>query len=206
MTSDDPPPPILPRAPSAPDLTTEDNGVTFMIVCAGGPVVQVLRRLQVELDSGRRVAVVATPQAAIWLDHYEAGPTIESMTGWPVRSRMPMPTSPTFDPPGSSVLVSPCTLNTLTKWAGANSDNLAVSLLCEAIGRGVPTRAEISLSGPYASLPAAGRAIAHLSELGVELFRAHGTTEPAEVPALPEAIAAALDGTSPPDPGAPGAS
>jgi hypothetical protein len=183
----------LPRAPSVPDLTVEDNGVTFMIVCAGGPMTRTLLRLQVELETGRRVNVVATPRAATWFDHYEIGPIVERMTGWPVRSELPTPTTPTFDPPGSSILISPCTLNTLTKWAAAHSDNLAISLLCEAVGRGVPTRAEVSLSGPYASLPGARDALVRLSELGVDLRRAHGTAEPDFVPPIGDEIAARLD-------------
>ena len=133
-------------SPSVPDLTVDDNGVTFMIVCAGGPMTRTLLRLLVELEAGRRANVVATPRAAAWFEHYEIGRIIERMTGWPVRPQLPPPTTPTFEPPGSSVLVSPCTLNTLTKWSAAHSDNLAVSLLCEAVGRGVPTRAEVPLA------------------------------------------------------------
>lgn len=182
----------LPRAPASPDLTTTDNGVTYLIVCAGGPMTDTLRRLQVELDTGRRVSVVATPRAAAWFDHYDLGPVVEQMTGWPLRSELPTPTVPTFSPPGSSVLVSPCTLNTLTKWAAAHSDNLAISLLCEAVGRGVPTRAEVSLSPPYASLPAAGEALTRLADLGVDLRRANGTIEPAWLPPVPDEVAAAL--------------
>lgn len=177
-------PPVLTRGEIVPDLTTEDNGVTFMIVCAGGPFVWVLRRLQAELDTGRRVNVVATPRAAAWFAHYGVTSTIETMTGWPVRHQLPTPTAPTFRPAGSSILVSPCTLNTLTKWAGGHCDNLAISLLCEAVGRGVPTRAEISVSGPYAGLPATGEALSRLEALGVELVRAMGTTEPATLPGL----------------------
>lgn len=186
------PPPVLPRAPARADLTVDDNGVTFLIVCAGGPTVHTLRRLQVELDTGRRVSVVATPQAAAWFRHYELEPIIESMTGWPLRSELPLPTTPTFEPAGSSILVSPCTLNTVTKWAAAHADNLALSLLCEAVGRGVPTRAEVSLSGPYSALPAVTEALARLADLGVSLCRAFGTTEPTGLPGPPDEVAAAL--------------
>lgn len=178
----------LDRAPSTADLTVEDNGVTFMIVCAGGPITRVLLRLRVEIESGRRVSVVATPQAASWLRHYEADSVITAMTGWPVRSRLDPPTAPTFDPPGSSVLVFPCTLNTLTKWAAGHADNLAISLLCEAVGRGVPTRAEVSLSAPYAALPGAQDALNRLSGLGVDLRRAHRASEPASLAPTPAEV------------------
>lgn len=178
----------------------EDNGVTFLIVCAGGPIAWTLRRLWAELRSGRRVSVVATPQAAAWFDAQGVTDQIQAMTGWPVRCELPSPPEPTFDPPGSSVLVSPCSLNTLTKWADGHSDNLAISLLCEAVGRGVPTRAEVSVSGPYASHPATGQALTRLGQLGVELVRAHRTTEPASLPPLAPELANILDGRSGPRP------
>ena len=179
----------LERAPSVADLTVEDNGVTFMIICAGGPTSKTLLRLQVELETGRRVSVIATPHAAQWFEHYDLGPLVERMTGWPVRSELPLPTTPTFEPAGSSVLVSPCTLNTLTKWAAGHSDNLAISLLCEAAGRGVPTRAEVSLSYPYSELPAAREALERLDALGVDLRRAQGTSEPSDLRPLDDAVA-----------------
>jgi len=144
---DEPPRPFdLDRAPGKADLVVDDNGVTFLIVAAGGVSTKTLRRLQLELDTGRWVSVVATPTAAAWLDHYQVGPVIEAMTGWPVRSQMQFPTMPTFDPPGPRVVVSPCTLNTLTKWWAAHSDNLALSLLCEAVGRGIGLHHHRSLS------------------------------------------------------------
>ena len=188
----DTPPFRLARAPAQPDLTTDDNGVTFLIVSAGGPAVDTLYRLRVELDTGRRVSVVATPTAAAWFDHYEVGPVIESMTGWPIRSRMPEPSVPTFEPQGSRLIASPCTLNTLTKWAGGHCDNLALSLLCEAIGRGVPTMAEVSISGPYAEHPAARDALERLASVGVALHQAHGAGAHPLLQPLPPAVAGAL--------------
>jgi hypothetical protein len=192
-----PPPYRLRRAPSAPDLTTDDNGVTFLIVSAAGPLVDVLFRLQVELDTGRRVAVVTTPTAAEWFDHYGVVPVIEEKTGLPVRWRMPVPTVPTFEPQGSRLVASPCSLNTLTKWAAGHSDNLALSLLCEATGRGVPTAAEVSISGPYANHPAATEALERLGSLGVALHRAHGAGDHPLLRPLPATVAAALDRLTP---------
>ena len=187
-----PPPFELERAPGRPDLVVDDNGVTFLIVAAGGVSSKTLLRLKLELDTGRQVSVVATPTAAAWLDHYHVGPIIEAMTGWPVRSQMPFPTTPTFDPPGSRVVVSPCTLNTLTKWWAAHSDNLALSLLCEAVGRGVPTVAEVSLSSAYASLPAVTEALTGLKGLGVDLYQAFGGHEHDLLQPLPSRVAAGL--------------
>lgn len=179
---------VLERAAAKPDLVTEDNGVSFMLVSAAGGAVRTLLRLQAELDTGRRVSVVATPKAAAWFDHYEIAPVIERMTGFPLRCEMPTPTMPTFDPPGSRVLISPCSLNTLTKWAAAHSDNLVISLLCEAVGKGVPVRAEVSLSDAYLAHPAAIEALEILEGLGVELYQAFGTVGHRLLRPLPTSI------------------
>lgn len=165
-----------------------------MIVSAAGVAVKTLLRLQLELDTGRQVGVVATPKAAAWLDHYEVGPVIEQMTGMPVRSQMPMPTTPTFAPQGSRLLVSPCSLNTLTKWSAAHCDNLALSLLCEAVGSGVPVRAELSLSASYAALPAATEALERLTALGVEFYRALGAAEHPLLLQLPPSVVEGMTG------------
>jgi hypothetical protein len=161
------------RSPSAPSFTTEDNGVTFMIVSAAGAAyTRTLHRLQTELATGRRVSVIATPTAATWFRNSGIANEIERLTGWPLRCEQRMPWEPTFDPPGSSVLASPVTLNTLTQWANGNGPNLAVSLLNEATGTpGLAVRAELHLSNAFAAHPATAEAIGKLRNLGVEISR-----------------------------------
>jgi len=110
------------RAPGGPSFTFDDNGVTFLMVCAGGRAVDTDHRIRAEQALGRRVHVIATPTAAQWFD--PAG--IETLTGWPLRSAMPGPLVPIFEPLASRVLVSPLTLNSLTKWADGHSDNLVI--------------------------------------------------------------------------------
>ncbi|MEM7276079.1 MAG: flavoprotein [Actinomycetota bacterium] len=131
----------------------------FLIVAAGGPTAATtIGRIEAELANGP-VRVIATPQAAEWLDHA----VIEALTGWPLQSDMLTPAAPVLDPPGHRVLATPVTLNTLTKWADGHADNLAIGLLCEALGSGVPIRAELSLSVPFARHPAVAPALARLS-------------------------------------------
>ena len=158
------------RAPSVPSFTHEDNGVTFLIVSGAGSAVWTPERIQAELALRRRVNVIATPTAASWLDPQ----AIRDMTGWDLRCDQRGPLTPTFEPPGCRVLASPVTLNTLTKWAAGHCDNLALSLLCEATGLGIDTRAEVNLSQAYAEHPAAADALSRLSQMGVSLYRARG--------------------------------
>jgi Flavoprotein len=177
------------RASAVPSFTQEDNGVTFMIVSGAGPAVWTPERIQAELALGRRVNVIATPTAAGWLDPM----VIRELTGWDLRCQQRDPLTPTFQPPACRVLASPVTLNTLTKWAAGHCDNLAVSLLCEATGLGIETRAEVHLSQAYAQHPATADALSRLSQMGVSLYRGRGgahhellpTTAPVD-PASPD--------------------
>ncbi len=153
-------------APPVPSFTTVDNGITFLMVCAGGPAAATIDRIRREQALDRQVVVFPTPTAADWLD----GGAVAGLTGFPMRSAMPGPADPAWGPVGHRVLVSPCTLNSLTKWAHGHADNLALSLLCEAIGSpGIEIRAELSLSGPYANHPATTDALAVLRTAGVHL-------------------------------------
>jgi phosphopantothenoylcysteine synthetase/decarboxylase len=158
------------RAPGGPSFTFDDNGVTFLMVCGGGRAPWTDDRIRTEQALGHQVHVIATPNAATWLDNDE----IEALTGWPLRSAMPGPLVPIFEPLACRVLASPVTLNTLTKWADGHSDNLVISLLCEATGMGIPVRAEVSLSAGYAAHPAVAPALARLTAMGVTLSAVPG--------------------------------
>lgn len=148
--------------PANPD---DDPEVVFLIVCGGGPAVYTMDRIASEQADGRTVVVIATPQAAEWLD----ADAIESVTGHRLESAMLTPESSWVTPPGHRVLASPVTLNTLTKWADGHADNLAIGLLCEAMGADIPITAELSLSREFANHPAVPRAVRTLSRAGVAI-------------------------------------
>ncbi len=76
------------------------------------------------------------------------------------------------------VIATPVTLNTLTKWADGHSDNLALGLLCEAMGARIPIVAELSLSQEFANHPAVPPAIERLTAAGVEIQRLAGPPRP----------------------------
>lgn len=153
------------------NFDTEPGNLLFMIVSAGGPTTGTIDRLKQELDQEQRVRVIATPQAAEWLDHDE----IESLTGWPLQSKMLTPDASTLVPMGNRVLATPMTLNTLTKWADGHADNLAIGLLCEALGAGIEIRAELSLSQQFANHPAVPAALRRLNAAPHVTFEAHPT-------------------------------
>lgn len=67
----------------------------------------------------------------------------------------------------TAVLVAPATFNTINKWALGINDSLALGLLNEALGRGVPIEVHPYLNDALASHPAYRRAVAELTAAGV---------------------------------------
>ena len=142
-----------------------NTDVVFLLVSGAKGALDTAKRAQQLIDDGNRVNVIATPTAASWIDHGE----IETVTGWSLRVEQRMPHESTFEPRAGRVLASPVTLNTLTKWAQGHADNLVIGLLCEALGAGIPTRAEIQVSAEFAIHPAAVEAVAVLRRYGIEV-------------------------------------
>jgi len=133
-----------------PSFDPTDDQVTYLVVSACKGALRTAERCTEIIQQGNQVNVIATPTAASWIDSEQ----IERITGWPVRHQMRTPDQPTFTPLGNKVLATPVSLNTLTKWASGHTDNLAVGLLCEALGANVPIEAEIQVSQEFANHPA----------------------------------------------------
>jgi phosphopantothenoylcysteine synthetase/decarboxylase len=70
-------------------------------------------------------------------------------------------------PPDGLVLVAPCSFNSLNKLAHGIADNLALSLVSEAIGRGTPVLLALSLNAPLYAHPIVAQSIAALRSWGV---------------------------------------
>lgn len=157
-----------------PNFDPSPGNRLFLIVAAGGPVLRTIDRIKAEQANGFEVRVIATPQSAEWLDAEE----IEALTGYRLESAMLTPDNSWLVPPANRVLATPVTLNTLTKWADGHSDNLALGLLCEAMGARIPIVAELSLSQEFANHPAVPPAIERLTAAGVEIQRLAGPPRP----------------------------
>jgi phosphopantothenoylcysteine synthetase/decarboxylase len=70
-------------------------------------------------------------------------------------------------PPRGVVLFAPCGFNSLNKLAHGIADNLALSVVAEAIGRGTPVIVAPSLNAPLLAHPQAQESLRVLSEWGV---------------------------------------
>jgi hypothetical protein len=49
-----------------------------------------------------------------------------------------LPGEPDLLPEPDAIIVAPATFNTINKWAAGIADTLALGLLCEATGKGLP--------------------------------------------------------------------
>src|SRR5690242_7846545 len=72
-------------------------------------------------------------------------------------------------PPRGVVLFAPCSFNSLNKLAHGIADNLALSVVAEAIGRGTPVMVGPSLNAPLLNHPAARAALKRLPDWGVTI-------------------------------------
>src|SRR5258708_32134000 len=72
-------------------------------------------------------------------------------------------------PPRGVVLFAPCGFNSLNKLAHGIADNLALSVVAEAIGRGTPGIVAPSLNQPLLANPAAQASLKTLTSWGVTI-------------------------------------
>ena len=72
-------------------------------------------------------------------------------------------------PPRGVVLFAPCSFNSLNKLAHGIADNLALSVVAEAIGRGTPVIVAPSLNAPLLAHPVAQASLRTLPGWGVTI-------------------------------------
>jgi len=72
-------------------------------------------------------------------------------------------------PPRGVVLFAPCSFNSLNKLAHGIADNLALSVVAEAIGRGTPVIVGPSLNAPLLNHPEAQASLKRLRSWGVTI-------------------------------------
>ncbi|MEG9551918.1 flavoprotein [Streptomyces baarnensis] len=135
----------------------------YVVVCAAGVAREADRLFAAALDAGWDVGVVATPQGLGFLD----AAAVEARTGYPIRSAWRSPGDPRPFPDPDAIVVAPATFNTINKWAAGISDTLALGILCEAYGLGVPTAVLPAVNSVLAKHPAYGQSLARLREMGV---------------------------------------
>ncbi len=140
--------------------------VLYIVACGGYPAGHLAGFVSFAQARGWDVCVIATPDGTKFLD----ATRLADQTGHPVRSRYKQPDEPDVLPPADAFVVAPATFNTINKCAQGISDTLALGLLNEAIGMGLPI---VAVPWPNAALlrhPAFQRSIATLREWGVRII------------------------------------
>jgi Flavoprotein len=179
--------------------------VLYVVACAAPPVLHIGILLDQARARGWDVCLITTPTAARWLAD-QAG-ELAAATGHPVRSAYKLPGEPDVLPPPDAIAVAPATSNTINKWAAGLSDNLALGLITEAIGMGLPLVALPCLNDAQAAHPAFARSAWELRDAGVSLITRADVGEASDDAASPAGFPwhlalDALDALG--EPGAPG--
>ena len=117
--------------------------------------------------------MVPTPDGAKFLDVAE----LKALTGHPVRVQFKNPDDPDVLPPADAMVIAPATFNTINKLAHGISDTLALGLLNEAVGLGLPITAVPWPNAALARHPAFRRSVAELLDWGLTVI-----LDPARLP------------------------
>ncbi|WP_055548684.1 flavoprotein [Streptomyces kanamyceticus] len=155
-----------------PDQQQTKKPFLYVVVCACGIARDVGKLITAAQEANWDVGVVATPQGLGFID----AEAVEAQTGYPIRSAWRLPGDPRPLPPADAIAVAPATFNTINKWAAGISDTLALGILCEAYGMGIPIAAFPYVNAAQAAHPAYARSLDVLHEMGVLI----GSYEPHE--------------------------
>jgi phosphopantothenoylcysteine synthetase/decarboxylase len=140
--------------------------VLYVVAC-GSPVAS---KVGVLVDLARAdgwdVCVVTTPDGRKFVD--EAA--LARQTGHPVRTSYKKPGDSDVLPPPDAIIVAPATVNTVNKWAAGIADTLALGLLVEAYGKGLPVVAMPYTNAAMAAHPAFRENIDRLRSWGVSVL------------------------------------
>lgn len=144
----------------------------YLIACAAPPARRLTTPIRAAQKAGWDVCLILTPDAYRWAAEDVEGNLAElrELTGHPVRHAYKLPSEPDVLPEPDALLVAPLTSNTLNKWASGISDTLALGLITEGIGKGLPIVALPHFNIAQAKHPAVRRSVAELREAGVTLL------------------------------------
>ncbi|SCL22918.1 flavoprotein [Micromonospora inyonensis] len=140
--------------------------VLYVIVCGSPLAGRVGRLVELAQSDGWDVCLVTTPDGAKFVDPA----ALARATGHPVRTTYKSPGDPDVLPPADAMVVCPATVNTVNKWAAGITDTLALGLLVEAQGLGVPIVAVPFTNNAMATHPAFRAALDRLGEWGVTVL------------------------------------
>lgn len=140
--------------------------VLYVVTCATLAARDIGKLVGLAQDAGWRVCVIATPMATRFIDQ----PALETQTGYQVRSDYKQPGMPDVLPAATAMIVGGASANTINKLAAGISDNLALGLLNEAVGLGLPLAILPFVNTALAAHPAFNRSVRYLRDAGVDVL------------------------------------
>ncbi|WP_229716386.1 flavoprotein [Mangrovihabitans endophyticus] len=138
----------------------------YIVACGGRPAADLPPFVTDMHDAGWHVCVVATPSALKFVDL----DALADLTGHKVRYDYKQPDEPDALPTPDAFVIAPATFNTVNKLASGASDTLALGMLNEAIGLGLPIIAVPTPNVALARHPAFIASVASLRSWGVDLM------------------------------------
>jgi phosphopantothenoylcysteine synthetase/decarboxylase len=148
--------------------------VLYIIVCGSPAARGVGEAIGLAQTDGWDVCVVATPDGLKFIDVA----ALSALSGHPVRHRYKYPGDPDVLPAADAMLVAPATVNTVNKWAAGIADTLALGLIVEGVGIGLPIVAVPFTNEAMARHPAFPRSVSLLREWGVTVLFGDGVLPP----------------------------
>ncbi len=158
-------------------MISQARPVLYIIACGGRPAGQLPEFVRFAQGLGWDVCVIVTPEGTKFLDADQ----LAALSGHPVRVHYKHPDEPDVLPSPDALVIAPATFNTINKLAGGISDTLALGLVNEAVGLGLPIVAAPWPSVQLARHPVFQRSIAALRDWGVTVI-----LDPAHLPASTE--------------------
>jgi phosphopantothenoylcysteine synthetase/decarboxylase len=137
-----------------------------MVVCGSPAARQAPALVKLLQGEGWDVCVVLTPDARKFVD----APALAVLTGHPVRVNYKNPGDPDVLPAAQAMVVAPATVNTINKWAAGIADTLALGLIVEGLGQGLPIVAFPVTNSAMAAHPAFGESVTRLRSWGVTVL------------------------------------
>jgi phosphopantothenoylcysteine synthetase/decarboxylase len=141
----------------------------YLVVTAAGTARRAPEIAQRLAELGRQLIVLTTPNASRIVALREMMLALEGRANCRiVEGFFDDPILPR--PPNGVVLVAPCSFDSLNKLAFGIADNLALSVVAEAIGRRTPVIVAVSVNPPLWAHPRAQESTATLRGWGVEVL------------------------------------
>ncbi|MGW4400397.1 flavoprotein [Amycolatopsis nivea] len=138
----------------------------YLVVTAAPPVLRIQEFVEMLACEGWSVCVIATPNAASWIDLDE----LAAAPGCIARVHSGSPRQRESLPRAEAVLAVPMTFNSINKWAAGFSDTFALGVLNEMLGAGVPIVVVPCVKAMLRRHPAYGASIARLANAGASIM------------------------------------